>query len=294
MKKIICFITLICTLVTFTACSNAENGVKNQAPPVTKLEVANEVLVGVKQDNINDEALSTNKGSGSDGNTNKVVKKKVKQLDTELSKIFHEPDKIKCEYSGNFHGNEISFYCTYNIIKDSDYSYVWDIEDIECTEYKGKEKHNDEIKSHINSMMEHTSLRANLKYNEITYIVYDYTMAIAHGVENSVNGLKTPLLNKFERLKKSEFIQYDSDEGIKYRGAFDFVECFTSAIEGDLPFDLDHIGDCKLAEDTEQTDKKQTYSNGNTYVIEKIEENEYKISVTKSDLNYTVTLVIDN
>lgn len=283
---------LICMLFTFTACSNGENEIKNQAPPATRLEDAG-ILVDIKQDKIHDEAIGTNKSGDNDGNTDKVVKNKVKQLDNELREIFYEPYKIKCEYSGKFHGNEISFYCTYNIIKDSEYSYIWDIENIECTKYKGKEKHNDEIKSHINSMMEHTSLRANLKYNEITYIVYDYTMAIAHGVENSVNDLKTPLINKFERLKNSEFIQYDSDEGIKYRGAYNFVECFASAITGDFPFDIGTINDCDLSDEVKQTDKKQTYSNGNTYVVEKVSDTEYKIGVTKSDIEYSVTFVID-
>lgn len=289
MKKLLALVLFGVAIMSLAACSNVENEIKNQAPPATELNVVNDEKIEIKSNTIAENALGTNTGAGS----KQEIKEKIVELNKEIEKKFYEPGVIKCSYSGKTNGTTIDFDCTYTIIKHGD-NYIWDIENIECTKYKSSAKL--DIKSHINKIMSKASLRANVNKGEIKYIVYNDTIAVNHDVESEVNELRTPFLDMFSKEKQGEYLNYDADEGIYYREAYKFVECFLFAITGDTPFEIDTMNSkaCKLDDEVKQTNKKQIYTNGYKYSIEKKSNTEYKIGVTKSDLNYTVTLVIDN
>lgn len=290
MKKLLALVLFGVALMSLAACSNAESEIKNQAPPATELVTISKEMIDIKSNEIYENALSTNTGS-----TVNIAEKKNKlnELNKVIEKKFYETNVIRCEYKGKTNGKEICFKCTYNITAHGD-SYIWDIENIECTKYESDYKL--DIKSHINKVMSKAALRANVKNGEIKCIVYSDTIAVKHDVENKVNELKTSFIKMFSKEKQGVYLNYDADEGIYYREAYKFVECFLDAITGDLPFEIDTMlsSRCKLDEDVEQTNKKQVYTNGYTYSIEKKSETEYVIGVTRSEKDYKVTLVIDN
>lgn len=271
-------------LCFFTACGtakeqNKEQAVTNTSDESTEVKLNDIDIVSTETEEIVYKAEESIE-----------VKKAIKSLIPDISSMFYTPSVITCDYGGNYQGVDIGFSCKYTITKVDDYC-IWDIEDITCTKYENK-KITLDIKSYINKIMSKTSFRVNVKNNNIKYIVYDGTIAIRHDVDNSVNSLKDPLLYKFSKEKAGEYLDYNADEGVKYREAYKFVECFLRAIVGDSPFQISTIvNDCKLTDD-EQTDNKQVYSNGYTYTVEKVSDNEYLIGVVVNDVNYCVKLTI--
>lgn len=224
-------------------------------------------------------------------NKEKKVLPKSK-ISSELEKLFFTDNTIDCVCKAKTSDSEVEFSCTYRVSKEDDNWYIWDIEDIECLSIE--EKSGVDIKGYINNVFSHTSLRANIKSGVIMYTLYDDTMVVGNNIENTENDLKYKILNKFTRNKKNdEFIVYDSVEGISYRGAYNFVSVFLGVIVGDLPFETDTMNTiCKFDEYKEQTDKKQYLTNGNDYCVEKLSDNEYKISISKRESKYELKIKV--
>lgn len=223
-------------------------------------------------------------------NKEKKVLPKIKISD-ELEKLFFTDNTIDCTCNVKTSDLEVGFSCTYRVSKEDDNWYIWDIENIECLGIEDESGF--DIESYINDVFSHTSLRANVKSGVITYILYDDTMAIGSNIENTVNDLKHRIMNKFTRKNSAEYIIYDSVEGINYRGAYNFVSAFLETIVGDSPFDIDIINSsCNFDVTKEQTDKKQYLTNGNDYCVEKLSDNEYKISISKSKSEYELKIEV--
>ena len=222
----------------------------------------------------------------------KNKKKPVMQKMTEkMEKLFYNDNVIDCKCKVKTYDMDIEFKCTYNVYKKDDDRYIWDIEDIECLSIS--DKSGVDIKGYINNVFSHTSLRANIISGNITYILYEDTMAIGNNIENSVNELLFKILNKFTRRNSAEYIVYDSVEGICYRGAYSFVSAFLETIVGNLPFDIDVINSgCNFDDTKKQTDKKQYLTNGNNYCVEKISDSEYKIYIDKRENKYNLEIKV--
>lgn len=285
MKKVVSIVLVGIILCALTACNIVDKQVELGVVPVTETDVLR------LSDNSN--ALSLNEKEEVELKTieaSEIKEKVVTSLLPDIKEIFYTPSVVVCEYEGNFQGVDIGFTCKYTI-SEKDNGYTWDIEDISCTKYNNENVSLD-VMSYINKVMSTTSFRANTYGNNIKYIVYDDTIATNHDVDNSVNDLNGILLTKFGKEKAGVYLDYNADEGVYYREAYKFVECFLRAIVGDLPFQINIIANkCYLTKD-EQTNTKQIYTNGNIYTVEKVDDAIYEIGVEQYEVNYCVKLTI--